>query len=73
MKLKWIDIDEKFMCQCCGETFESDNGMLESLAIMKEDFTPEELEEQKDDEMAVICDDCYKVIINWHKERRDKK
>jgi hypothetical protein len=49
-----------YTCECCGGTFEkgwSDEEMrLESV---------EKFPELKDEDAAVVCDDCYKKIENY--------
>ncbi len=57
---------EEYECSLCKETFEKGWTDAEALAEYEVTFT----EEERQDVREVVCDDCYKKIMEWANNER---
>ncbi len=48
---------DTYTCACCGETFEKGRDDAEALAETKAIFG-----NLRPEEMAIVCEDCYKLL-----------
>ena len=56
--------NKEFTCARCGETFEKAWTDEEAATERKQNWPG-----WKEEDCDVICDDCHKVFMKWHKER----
>ena len=53
---------DTYICECCGGVFEKERTDEEANAEAEDVFGVKNASEQED--MAIICDDCYKKMQN---------
>ena len=58
--------ENQYTCSLCKETFEKGWTDSEAIAEYVATFT----EEEREDVTEVVCDDCYKKIMEWAKNER---
>lgn len=53
-------VQDTYVCESCGETFESERSLGEAEAEMRQQWG-----DLPHHERSILCDDCYEQFMDW--------